>query len=199
MSPRVLLLIAAVVIAAITAKFILRARDTQPSLPASAQGSSASAGPESHSTQPLPTPPLPPQLPTAVPGDPASTFGEAPRPVLPPAAAGSGSGSGSGTPAIGAAAFAAEQRDDAWARPTEAELRKRLDPLGRTLVRSTECRAHQCELVLAGSESEVETALAFLESAKGLQTYARSILLTAPTRATDSDALELRAYAAFTH
>lgn len=196
MSGRVLLLIAIVVVGVITAKFVLRARDTSPPAPiATGAPPPAATDRAAHPTAPTSQP--------ALPADPAVAFSDPARPARPalPADPASGSGSGAATavqpPPAGAAAFAAEARDESWARPTEAEIRKRLDPLGRTLVRSTECRARQCELVLAGSEPALATAFAYLESAKGLQGYARTILLTTPDHAVGSDSLEVRAYAAF--
>lgn len=119
-----------------------------------------------------------------VPSGPAFTARAAPVPVPVPAPASAPAGE----------SYAAQDRDPAWARATESEIRARLAKL-RVPLEAVECRHDRCELTLAGDTEAISDALAQLETRAGLNGFARSIQLTAPVP--QGDRLTLRAYALF--
>lgn len=91
--------------------------------------------------------------------------------------------------------FPTQQRDPAWAGKTETELRRRIAKLDGAKLEAAECRHDQCLLTLGGSQEDMATALARLESPKGLIGFAESIYLTAPEERDGK--LIVRAYAVF--
>lgn len=56
------------------------------------------------------------------------------------------------------AAFAAESRDDRWARPLEADLQRRLITVPTVHADAIECRSTTCKLALSGPADAVSTA-----------------------------------------
>lgn len=91
--------------------------------------------------------------------------------------------------------FTGQTRDPDWAARTEGELEARMRRLRLTAVQGVECRADQCELTITGTLQAVETTIAALESPKGLQGAAKSLLLGGPEH--HDDQLTLRVYALF--
>ncbi|MBA3502146.1 MAG: hypothetical protein M4D80_35115 [Myxococcota bacterium] len=110
-----------------------------------------------------------------------------PRPELPPA------------PENGPTAedtFSGEDRDTAWATKTEAEITKRWKQVRGGKLESSECRQTQCRLIVAGTETDVATAIADLEGPRGLHGFAENVLLTNPARNADGT-VTLSIYAKF--
>lgn len=91
--------------------------------------------------------------------------------------------------------FTAQTRDPAWATRMEDELKDKVRSLTLTAVQRVECRADQCELVLAGSVDQVEASIQKLESPKGLTTIAKALLLGGPEHS--GNQLTMRVYALF--
>lgn len=92
-------------------------------------------------------------------------------------------------------ALASQDRDPSWAGPIENEIRRRMTKLEGARLEATECRHDRCVLTFRGSQDDLATTLAKLESDKGLHGYARSIYLTAPQE--QGGTFVVRAYASF--
>lgn len=98
-------------------------------------------------------------------------------------------------PAAGTA-FEAEARDPAWARATESEIKHRFATGVREgQLDSAECRQRQCLLTMSGTEAEMSTALADLETEGGLRGFADHVVLDGPVL--QDGRMIVRAYAVF--
>jgi hypothetical protein len=91
--------------------------------------------------------------------------------------------------------FVTQTRDPRWAKKTEATITAQFKKLSLTTLHSIECRADQCEMILAGSTDEVSATIDKLETKQGLLEIATSVLLSTPEQ-TDGK-MTLRAYALF--
>jgi hypothetical protein len=92
--------------------------------------------------------------------------------------------------------FVTQTRDPAWAKKTEAEIKKRFKALSlAATLDAAECRADQCELTIAGASEDIATAFDKLESKQGLGAFADSLLLSTPEQRDGK--LFVRAYAMF--
>ena len=93
-------------------------------------------------------------------------------------------------------AFAAQRRDDAWAKGTEADIKHRFATGVRAgHLDATECRTDQCLLTISGTEEEMGRALADLETEGGLRNFADHIILDGPE--TRDGTMIVKAYAVF--
>lgn len=92
--------------------------------------------------------------------------------------------------------FLEEDRDDAWAAKTEAEIAKRWKAIRGAKLASSECKRTQCRLVVSGAEPEVATAIADLEGPRGMHGFAENVLLTNPAKNADGT-IALRIYVRF--
>jgi len=90
--------------------------------------------------------------------------------------------------------FDAEPIDRAWASTTQIALAERLKTVSN--VKATECHTLQCRIVVVGTQREVGKSIELLTSDRALHSFARTILLTAPTKRDDTT-LELHAFAQF--
>ena len=111
--------------------------------------------------------------------------------MLEPATIGSGD-----NPPSPAQIYASENRDDAWATQTEAEIRRRFQTIRGAKLDAADCRATRCSITVSGSEAEVGTTIADLEGDRGLHGYAENVLLTVPEKRPNGS-IVLRAIASF--
>ena len=88
--------------------------------------------------------------------------------------------------------FDEETVDGPTQQRLERELGKHLEHVPN--VKGFECRQTQCRIVLVGKQADVGKSIDALESAHELHTFARNIILTAPTVNADST-VELHAFA----
>jgi hypothetical protein len=108
---------------------------------------------------------------------------------------------GSGQPALPATptprdVYATQTRDGEWAPATEANLRKRFAKIRGGKLSALDCRESVCELVVAGSKTEVGQTIADLEGARGIHDISTGQFLTAPQPQPDGS-IVLRIYASF--
>jgi len=181
-TPRLPLLVGGA--AAVAALAYVALRDgASPESPAISQGSTEQYARAAISAPAGPTLSPAPEAPSSAPAAPsvAAVTGPVPAPVS------------AASPDPGEA-YVAQDRDPAWARATEQQIRTRLAKL-RVPLEAVECRHDQCELVLAGTTEAISDSLAQLETADGLNGFARSIRLTAPVQ--QGERMTLRAYAQF--
>ena len=70
--------------------------------------------------------------------------------------------------------FAAEHRDDRWARPLEADLQRRIATVPTVHADGIECRATTCELTLTGPANAVSSAFETLAALHAPLTLSKS-------------------------
>lgn len=92
--------------------------------------------------------------------------------------------------------FEAEVRDTAWAPGVETEIKTRFEKVRGGKLEQADCRKTRCRMTIVGNEGDLAQTISDLEGPRGLHGYAKSILLTAPTRKPDGT-VELRAIALF--
>jgi hypothetical protein len=90
--------------------------------------------------------------------------------------------------------FADEARDPTWAPVTETSIKQRLATAPATLT--TECRSAHCQIRLDGPTASVDKTIAIMESEKGLQGFAKQILLGKPESHADGS-MSLALYVIF--
>ena len=77
--------------------------------------------------------------------------------------------------------FEAQARDPDWAPKTETEIKRRFSTgVRRGKLDATECHQDQCLLTMSGSQDDMSTAIADLETEGGLLYFAERIILGGP-------------------
>jgi hypothetical protein len=77
--------------------------------------------------------------------------------------------------------FEAQARDPEWAPKAETEIKRRFSTgVRRGRLDATECHHDQCLLTMSGTQDDMATAIADLETDGGLLNYADHIILGGP-------------------
>jgi hypothetical protein len=92
--------------------------------------------------------------------------------------------------------FEAQARDPEWAPKTETEIKRRFSTgVRRGKLDATECHHDQCLLTMSGTQDDMSTAMADLETEGGLLYFADHIILGGPEERDGK--LVIKVYAVF--